>query len=212
MCFIFISILCMYACSSFFLLYALMVNSITPNCPPGRGGIDCQPCGVGRYKSTWGVQDCLVCAKGTVSLNTTSTSLDNCKHCPVNTYEQSWIECVKCPVNTISPVGSTSLIDCVARAGYYGLPGQAGNLCPAGTYCPMGMMRPAPCPQGSAEGADKCQGTEERIALGQWDLVMLVSWGVVGCLGVICFMGVRKTLFVIPTDVKVHLIPMKIQV
>lgn len=200
----------MYALFACFCYYVILVAA---TCPPGSGGVDCQPCGVGKYKAITGLWDCLVCPKGTVSLNVTSISLDNCQYCPVDTYEKDWSECVKCPLNTVSPVGSTGLVDCVAKAGYYGLPGVKGSLCPSGSFCSTGIMRPTPCPVNtdSSEGADKCDDAQP-FRLDMWDLISLWSWGVMGFLGIVCIMGFRKTLFVIQTEATVPLIPMKIQV
>jgi hypothetical protein len=188
----------MYASLSFILLLLLFSTHAT-DCPPGSGGVDCLPCGVGKYKSTEGLQDCLVCPKGTVSLNTTSTSIDNCEYCQVNTYEQAWTDCVECPLHTISPLGSTTLTDCVAQPGYYGMPGHEGTICPAGSFCSTGIMRPTPCPEHlfSSEGAGACQDGK-TFQLGVWEWISLSSWGVIGFIGILCILWFRKSWFVMP--------------
>lgn len=191
----------MYASLSFILLLLLFGPHATA-CPPGSGGTNCQPCGVGKYKSTEGFTDCLVCPKGTVSLNTTSTSQEDCEYCPVNTYEQNWTDCLACPSNTISPTGSASLTDCVSKPGYYGLPGQGGSICPAGSFCSLGIMRPTPCPEGlfSSEGAGICQDGN-TFQLGLWEWISVGTWGAVGLVGIMCICGFRKSLFVMPAGV-----------
>jgi len=49
-------------------------------------------------------------------------------------YYDTGLNCKNCPLNTFSFVNSTSLKNCTAKAGYYGLPGTTAAACPGGTY------------------------------------------------------------------------------
>jgi hypothetical protein len=123
--------------------------------------------------------------------------VDNCEYCPVNTYEQNWLECIPCPENTVSPMGSVGITDCISKSGYYGLPGVEASICPAGSFCSLGIMRPTPCPDQmfSSEGAEKCE-ERQGFQLGLWEWITLWSWGVLCFLGIVCILGFRKSLFV----------------
>jgi len=187
-------------------------------CPVGRGGSQCTTCGAGTYKSIKGVSTCTSCLPGTYSMTVGATSVSTCIQCAKGTYNSEFGSskvCDSCPSNTVSPVGAGYASDCMAKEGYYGLPGLAATICPSGSYCPASTMKPIPCPSGSISetaGRSTCSilsntsttilpGIDIKTKLTEWgsfDFIASVCWAVVMVLGIIllcyyqnyCFYGV----------------------
>jgi hypothetical protein len=155
-------------------------------CPPGRGGVACIVCAAGTYKSTWGFDACSVCGTGTASAIVGATSIEACIQCTPGTYTVDHVNCVPCPDNTESPAGASSVLECLAKAGYYATPGMAGIICPSGMYCPATIMRPIPCAQDtfSTEGSAECVQHIVEDTSYTLHIIILVTW--LSCLGVAC--------------------------
>ena len=53
-----------------------------------------------------------------------------------------------------SPAGSDAADDCVAAAGFYGVPGESAAACGAGYYCPEGAEEQTACPANTDSPGD----------------------------------------------------------
>ena len=88
-------------------------------CEPGTTGIahtdSCVPCESGKFKSTTGSADCMLCDAGKFSISGLSI-------------------CTKCPEGGTSRVGSRDVNGCKCNLGYTGPPGVACEACVAGKY------------------------------------------------------------------------------
>lgn len=92
-----------------------------------------------------------------IFLGLTLTLVHTQAHCPLGSYLSSQSnECVSCPLNTQSPPASTHITQCLAKAGYYAIPGQLGILCPVGYFCPQSTMYPIPCATSLLNGTYTC--------------------------------------------------------
>ncbi len=75
--------------------------------------------------------------------------------CPANSYCPAGADGPKpCPAHTESPGGSDAIDDCVAAAGYYGVPGQPAEPCGEGYYCPEGSEEQTECPANTVSSGD----------------------------------------------------------
>lgn len=187
----------------FICLYGTIVIAVT--CPPGRGGSDCILCTTGTYSSSWGNDPCVLCPKGTFLNRLGAVSKDQCVFCAINTYSSLYHDyCKDCPENTVSPVASNSITDCVAKAGYYGIPGKA---CPIDTYCPGNTMQPIPCAY-----VNKCIETnavvivEEVKKLNITDYIVISTWVMLVFLFTICVLGGFKLFTRKYVEKKLHTI------
>lgn len=178
------------------------IDSVCTACPPGRGGASCLLCAAGTYKNVWGVSECDKCQPGTYSLVIGATGEHVCQACVQGTYTIDNVNCLACPLNTISPSASGSILDCMAKAGYYGLPGQAATICPAGSYCPASIMKPIPCPLDfvSEEGSRECFGSVGAAVVGEkgsdntsrnW-IIFIVWLGLMGVITVYVVFNVKE--------------------
>ena len=115
----------------------------------------CELCLTGYYKSDTGNEPCTACDSGRVTLNPSSTYLENCTVCfGFTTETMTGRICSSCPANSLANAGAADISACQCDAGYTGLITQAGDSCvecEAGKYksslgsaacsaCPLGMI------------------------------------------------------------------------
>lgn len=132
------------------------------SCPPGREGTYCSQCKKGHFKAEWGNFSCQPCTDGSYTSETGSTV---CKYCESGTFaSHDKTHCVECPPNTVSPKGASGIQECIAQAGYFALPSRPGTMCPAGYYCPLGIMQPIKCPKHTESTA----GSTQCVARKSW--------------------------------------------
>lgn len=115
--------------------------------------------------------------------------------CEKNAYPVNATACAACPDNTVSPADAESIMECTAKAGYYGWPGQAAQECNWNQFCPQGVTRPADCPPGtrSDPGMSRCVPGSKQVVLFDW--ITGVTWGAL-FLTALAGMGVyRRVLF-----------------
>lgn len=182
-------------------------------CAPGRhsfhGQSECFPCPF----NTFG-EGCAACPWGAVTYAEASTACEACpagtyagrgfcKNCPANTFSSNFT-CPGCPQDTVAPPGAARLSECMAREGYYALPGSRATVCPADHYCIQGSMRPAPCAEGSRAdaGSGECYEPVQR----QWWLTWIVApvWVTTCC---VCAIGMgrrRRNWIVTKTKPKIQ--------
>lgn len=88
-----------------------------------------------------------------------------CSPCSAGTYiDNSHTTCLQCPENTISPVAATSIVECLAQPGFYGLPGTPAVACPAGYACPASTMWPVRCNTNTSQQAQSCILTSDPVS------------------------------------------------
>ena len=154
-------------------------------CPPGHTGRACQACSQGLYATGYASTTCYQCARGLYTVSPGATAASECRPCQAGTF---WSEqgCLACPDNTVAPVSALSVRECLARPGFYGMPGQAAAVCPAGFYCPQASMNPVRCAPGSdsAQGSDICLIPPKISSLRDYDWYILGGWLVAAFLGV----------------------------
>lgn len=170
----------------FLFLHGTIVIAVT--CPPGRGGIDCVLCTTGTYSQTWGNEPCISCPKGTFSNRLGAVSKEQCVFCALNTYSSFYHDyCKDCPDNTVSPVASNSITDCVAKAGFYGVPGKP---CPINTHCPGNTMQPIPCAyMKSCIETNAIVVVEEVKKLNLTDYIVITTWVMLVFFFTLCVLG-----------------------
>eukprot|EP00818_Percolomonas_sp_WS_P004596 CAMPEP_0117442160 /NCGR_PEP_ID=MMETSP0759-20121206/4007_1 /TAXON_ID=63605 /ORGANISM="Percolomonas cosmopolitus, Strain WS" /LENGTH=2451 /DNA_ID=CAMNT_0005234037 /DNA_START=450 /DNA_END=7804 /DNA_ORIENTATION=- len=145
-------------------------DSVCSACPAGtassiEGATSssvCQICPAGYYAPTGSAQ-CLICPKGSFSLNPGSW---NCTSCPVGTTTPSdgttsADVCTSCPAGTFTSPGGLGCVNC--PSGSYSSTTSASSIldcqaCPDGEYAPMsGMASCLPCQAGRyAPNARSC--------------------------------------------------------
>lgn len=200
-------------------------QSVCLTCPAGKGGSTCVACSAGTYKTSKGLSACVQCRVGTYSVTVGASSVEACLPCGSGTYFSNG-GCQACPANTVSPVGSGYITDCMAVAGYYGLPGQAATLCPVGSYCPASTMKPIQCSSVVVVGSSVClvagnaSSYSDTVTLtdklsnwGSFEFWALVCWGAVLVLGIGCCFSYRNVCLYGLSDFyyKAPIIPMQIK-
>lgn len=82
---------------------------------------------------------------GYYKLNNVTTLCPSDSYCPAGS-DQS----ILCPIGSSSSPGSTTVTDCISKAGYYFNPSTGSNaICTTGSYCVSNSIIPIPCPTGS---------------------------------------------------------------
>ena len=145
------------------------------------GAAQCVPCAAGTYQTKRSAASCVSCSPGTFS-TAVASSTRSCRSCGRGKYSVSTTLCTDCPRNNTSPGGARSIRECVAEAGFYSWPGEAGVLCPRGSYCPGGTNKPIRCPRWTASpsGATACsRGVVRGAVPWLWSLTLSAAWVVV---------------------------------
>jgi hypothetical protein len=157
--------------------------------PLGR----CSWCGEGSYQDEIGAVGCKNCRRGMYSKEIAAISPSACQNCPPGKYATNSSACGPCPIDTTSPAGAFDIQECIALAGYFGVPGAAAQKCPAEHYCVQGTAIPTPCQQGmtSPPGATQCKPGTQAILLYDW--VFSVAWLALFFPGSIC-LGAYKMI------------------
>lgn len=151
-------------------------------CPLNTFGRGCRSCEWGKVTFSLGSLSCEDCPEGS------RVGPGFCKNCPRDTFAQNFT-CRDCPKNTASSPGSTRLSECMAKEGYWALPGADALKCPRDHYCILGSMRPEPCGTGqkAEEGSRECY---EPVKTELWlSSVAIPIWVVVCCL---CGVGLSR--------------------
>ncbi|XP_031412728.1 zonadhesin-like isoform X3 [Meleagris gallopavo] len=150
-------------------------------------------CPAGSYNPSQRQASCLPCPQGFFCPKNSSSFLDNeCSaghYCPTSTASATQFPC---PEGTYNPQNGSSLVShCIPceRGHYCALTGQAsvtgpclagfycsggssnpaptdgllGDVCPKGTYCPMGTAFPRPCPPGYYSNSSGNTGIEDCL-------------------------------------------------
>ena len=167
-------------------------------CPPGAAGNACPNCSQGAYATGVGLASCSLCGAGMYTPRAGATSPDDCQNCAEGTFGS----CRPCPSYTVAPPGAATERECLARAGYFGLPGRPAQPCPAGSFCVQGSNVPSPCPPGlsSRAASQACTLTAPApISTGglrALDWLIAASWFALAFLGVACVLrtGGRRRL------------------
>ena len=101
------------------------------------------------------VSQCVCPANAAVQSGTTNCSCNAGYYYSTNAtalLNAGW-QCNACPPNLLSPIGSTSITQCICVAGYYPtnplVSMQECSICPLNTYCPFKSIAPVPCPPGT---------------------------------------------------------------
>lgn len=101
------------------------------------------------------VSQCVCPANAAVQSGTTNCSCNGGYYYSTNAtalLNAGW-QCNACPPNLLSPIGSTSITQCICVAGYYPtnplVSMQECSICPLNTYCPFESIAPVPCPPGT---------------------------------------------------------------
>ena len=169
-------------------------------CPPGAAGTGCPNCSQGAYSTGSGLAACAACPAGMYTPQPGATSPSACQNCGEGTFAGPQ-ECLPCPAFTVAPAGATGERECLARAGYFGLPGRRAQPCPAGSFCVQGSNVPSPCPPGlsSRAASQACAlAAPEPVAsaLRGLDWLVAASWFALAFLGVACVLrtGGRRRL------------------
>lgn len=86
-------------------------------------------------------------------------------------------------------------MECTAKAGFYGWPGQAAQECPWNFFCPQGVTQPAACPVGTRAdpGMDHCIPGSQMVVLYDW--IAGVTWIALFLTGLTLVGFYRKVLF-----------------
>jgi hypothetical protein len=147
-------------------------------------GVNCNACPKGTYSEIPGSTQCMLCPTGSYGNSTAAASSASCILCPPATFSSitgafDASTCIKCPPGTNSSFsGAAECVSCAAgsyaesygqqlcslcKAGSYGLLQRASsksvcNICPAGTFSPVGSQVCLRCPPGttSEEGSERC--------------------------------------------------------
>lgn len=104
----------------------------------------------------------------------------------------------------MSPAASVSVIECVAKHGYYGTPAQE---CPRGMFCPGNTMQPIPCAVVNMCGS--VNNEQMQNILSTIDYIIITTWASLLLLFFCCIMGGYK-LFVMKKAKPVNTIHMMI--
>lgn len=118
----------------------------------------CQPCPAGTYGSSTGLAACSKCSRGTINLNTGSTSESACTYCQAGTenLDASLSSvCTSCNPGTYS-YGNGVCLECEQGSFTPDTGSIACILCPGGTYSPnpgaTASSACLPCPTGEFSG------------------------------------------------------------
>ena len=126
-------------------------------------GNTCLLCQRGSYSTTNSNNACTACPAGKTTSGSGANASSQCESCPSDTYSKTFnfeTTCMNCPSDAVSPLSSSSILDCQCDIGYSGPDGGSCVACVAGKFkASIGSDACTQCAAGkhsAAMGADVC--------------------------------------------------------